>query len=152
MNIRLPNAPLTDEQLQQLNNLLKGLEGWQVDWLSGYLSGYRAAQSSSVAAEIAPSLSDQTIKLTILYGSQTGNTEAVAGQLAEKAKVRGIEVKLWDMAEYKARELKNEQYLAVLTSTHGEGEPPDNAMDLYEFLGSRSARIKRFAIQRAFTG
>ncbi|MBN47645.1 MULTISPECIES: assimilatory sulfite reductase (NADPH) flavoprotein subunit [unclassified Methylophaga] len=139
MNIRLPNAPLTDEQLQQLNNLLKGLEGWQVDWLSGYLSGYRAAQSSSVAAEIAPSLSDQTIKLTILYGSQTGNTEAVAGQLAEKAKVRGIEVKLWDMAEYKARELKNEQYLAVLTSTHGEGEPPDNAMDLYEFLGSRKA-------------
>ncbi|WP_292753515.1 assimilatory sulfite reductase (NADPH) flavoprotein subunit, partial [Methylophaga sp. UBA4204] len=51
----------------------------------------------------------------------------------------GIEVKLWDMAEYKPRELKNEQYLAVLTSTHGEGEPPDNAMDLYEFLGSRKA-------------
>ena len=132
MNIRLPNAPLTDEQLQ-------GLEGWQVDWLSGYLSGYRAAQGGTAATEAAPSLPDQTIKLTVLYGSQTGNTETVAGQLAEKAKSSGIEVKLWDMAEYKPRELKNEQYLAVLTSTHGEGEPPDNAMDLYEFLGSRKA-------------
>jgi sulfite reductase (NADPH) flavoprotein alpha-component len=139
MNIRLPNAPLTDEQLQQLNNLLQGLEGWQVDWLSGYLSGYRAAQGGTAATEAAPSLPDQTIKLTVLYGSQTGNTETVAGQLAEKAKSSGIEVKLWDMAEYKPRELKNEQYLAVLTSTHGEGEPPDNAMDLYEFLGSRKA-------------
>lgn len=139
MNIRLPNAPLTDEQLQQLNNLLQGLEGWQVDWLSGYLSGYRAAQGGTAVTEAAPSLPDQTIKLTVLYGSQTGNTETVAGQLAEKAKSSGIEVKLWDMAEYKPRELKNEQYLAVLTSTHGEGEPPDNAMDLYEFLGSRKA-------------
>ena len=139
MNIRLPNAPLTDEQLQQLNNLLQSLEGWQVDWLSGYLSGYRAAQGSTGVAEAAPSLPDQTIKLTVLYGSQTGNTEAVAGQLVEKAKASGIEVKLWDMAEYKPRELKNEQYLAVLTSTHGEGEPPDNAMDLYEFLASRKA-------------
>lgn len=139
MNIRLPNAPLTDEQLQQLNNLLQGLDGWQVDWLSGYLSGYRAAQGGTAATEAAPSLPDQTIKLTVLYGSQTGNTETVAGQLAEKAKSSGIEVKLWDMAEYKPRELKNEQYLAVLTSTHGEGEPPDNAMDLYEFLGSRKA-------------
>lgn len=139
MNIRLPNAPLTDEQLQQLNNLLQGLEGWQVDWLSGYLSGYRAAQGGTAVTEAAPSLPEQAIKLTVLYGSQTGNTETVAGQLAEKAKASGIEVKLWDMAEYKPRELKNEQYLAVLTSTHGEGEPPDNAMDLYEFLGSRKA-------------
>ena len=139
MNIRLPNAPFTDEQLQQLNNLLQGLQGWQVDWLSGYLSGYRAAQGGTAVTEAAPSLAEQSIKLTVLYGSQTGNTEAVAGQLAEKAKASGIEVKLWDMAEYKPRELKNEQYLAVLTSTHGEGEPPDNAMDLYEFLASRKA-------------
>jgi len=139
MNIRLPNAPLTDEQIQQLKNLLQGMEGWQVDWLSGYLSGYRAAQSGEVATAVAAPANEQAVKLTILYGSQTGNTEAVAGQLAEKAKTNGIDVKLFDMAEYKPRELKKEQYLAVLTSTHGEGDPPDNAMDLYEFLNSRKA-------------
>ncbi|MCB2427577.1 assimilatory sulfite reductase (NADPH) flavoprotein subunit [Methylophaga pinxianii] len=139
MNIRLPNAPLTDEQLQQLNNLLQGLDGWQVDWLSGYLSGYRAAQSGTAAAEMTPAVVEPNSKLTILYGSQTGNTEGVAGQLAEKAKASGIDVKLLDMAEYKPRDLKNEDYLALLTSTHGEGEPPDNAMDLYEFLNSRKA-------------
>lgn len=139
MNIRLPNAPLTDQQLQHLNDLLQGLEGWQVDWLSGYLSGYRAAQHGPVPAEAAPALTDNSVKLTILYGSQTGNTETLANQLAEKAKASGISVSLFDMADYKPRELKNASYLAVLTSTHGEGEPPDNAMDLYEFLDSRKA-------------
>ncbi len=139
MNIRLPSAPLTDEQVQQLNNLLQGMEGWQVDWLSGYLSGYRAAQGSRATADIAPTANEQSIKLTILYGSQTGNTEAVAGQLAEKAKSNGVDVQLLNMADYKPRDLKKEQYLAILTSTHGEGDPPDNAMDLYEFINSRKA-------------
>lgn len=139
MNIRLPNAPLTDEQLKQLNNLLQGLEGWQVDWLSGYLSGYRAAQTPPKTELLPPIAVEQSVKLTILYGSQTGNTERVAAQFAEKATASGIDVKVMDMAEYKPRELKNEQFLAVLTSTHGEGEPPDNAMDLYEFLKSRKA-------------
>jgi sulfite reductase (NADPH) flavoprotein alpha-component len=46
MNIRLDNAPLTDDQVAQLNQLLQGMEGWQVEWLSGYLSGYRAAQQA----------------------------------------------------------------------------------------------------------
>lgn len=139
MNIRLPNAPLTDEQLQQLNQLLQGLDGWQVDWLSGYLAGYRAAQQGSDISDKLVSVPEQSLKLTILYGSQTGNTEGVASRFAEKAKASGLEVKLLDMADYKPRELKNEQYLAILTSTHGEGEPPDNAMDLYEFLNSRKA-------------
>ena len=139
MNIRLPNAPLTDEQLQQLNQLLQGLDGWQVDWLSGYLAGYRAAQQGSDISDKLVSAPEQSLKLTILYGSQTGNTEGVASRFAEKAKASGLEVKLLDMADYKPRELKNEQYLAILTSTHGEGEPPDNAMDLYEFLNSRKA-------------
>lgn len=140
MNISLDNAPLTDEQIQQLNNLLQGLESWQVEWLSGYLSGYRAAQDAMAEAALTlPELDTAAVKLTILYGSQTGNTEDVAKQLAEKAKQNGIEVTVVDMADYKLKQLKHEQYLAVLSSTHGEGDPPDNALDLYEFLHGRKA-------------
>ena len=139
MNIRLQNAPLTDEQLEQLNALLQGLEDWQVEWLSGYLSGFRASRSGSLPNLKSETPAAQDIKLTILYGSQTGNTEGVAEQLAQQANNNGIEASVVDMADYKPRQLKNEQYLAVLTSTHGEGEPPDNAIDLYEFLNSKKA-------------
>ncbi|MED5509163.1 MAG: assimilatory sulfite reductase (NADPH) flavoprotein subunit [Pseudomonadota bacterium] len=141
MNIRLDNAPLTDEQLAQLNNLLQGLESWQVEWLSGYLSGFRAAQEAmqGQAVSVPDAQQPGSVALTILYGSQTGNTEDVANLLAEKALANGIEAKVLDMAEYKPKQLKNEEYLAILSSTHGEGDPPDNALDLYEFLHSRKA-------------
>jgi sulfite reductase (NADPH) flavoprotein alpha-component len=141
MNIRLDNAPLTDEQLAQLNQLLQGMESWQVEWLSGYLSGFRAAQDAmQIPALSVPDASGESaVKLTILYGSQTGNTEDVAHLLAEKAQANGIECKVFDMADYKPKQLKSEDYLAVLSSTHGEGDPPDNALDLYEFLHGRKA-------------
>lgn len=140
MNIRLDNAPLSDDQIQQLNRLLQGMEGWQVEWLSGYLSGYRAAQQ----AITEPAVSMETVTaeqpaLTILYGSQTGNAEELAEQLADSAKTHGIKTSVIDMAAYKPKQLKKEQYLAVLSSTHGEGDPPDNALDFYEFLQGRKA-------------
>ena len=140
MNIRLDNAPLTDDQIEQLNLLLQGMEGWQVEWLSGYLSGYRAAQQAiNEPAVTMESVSAEQPVLTILYGSQTGNAEDLAELLAENAKTHGIKASVVDMAAYKPKQLKKEQYLAVLSSTHGEGDPPDNALDFYEFLQGRKA-------------
>lgn len=140
MNIRLDNAPLSDEQTKQLNKLLQGMESWQVEWLSGYLSGYRAAREAITAPAIDETqVLPSSVSLTILFGSQTGNSEEVAHQLADKAKSHGIEAKVIDMADYKPKQLKKEQYLALLSSTHGEGDPPDNALDLYEFLHGRKA-------------
>jgi sulfite reductase alpha subunit-like flavoprotein len=136
MNFKVPNAPLSDQQSQQLNALLGELEGWQVDWLSGYLSGWRAGQGAAPAVTAS---TEAAVKLTILYGSQTGNAEGVAELLAEKAKAEGVEANVVDMSDYKPRQLKNETHLAVITSTHGEGDPPDNALDMYEFLHSKKA-------------
>ncbi|MDL0433282.1 assimilatory sulfite reductase (NADPH) flavoprotein subunit [Marinobacter sp. TBZ242] len=143
MELTSQNSPLTDEQARQLNELLKGLEDHQVDWLSGYLAGWRAAQTgqpaAGAAAAPAPGASAEAPSLTILYGSQTGNAEGVAEMLGEQASARGINVKIVDMADYKPRQLKSETFVAVLASTHGEGDPPDNALDFHEFLHGRKA-------------
>ena len=140
MEITSQNSPLTDEQASQLNDLLKGLEGHQIDWLSGYMAGWRAAQTGQpAAAAAAPAAAADAPSLTVLYGSQTGNAEGVAEMLGERASARGINAKVVDMADYKPRQLKNETFVGVLASTHGEGDPPDNALDFHEFLYGRKA-------------
>lgn len=142
MTLSSNNSPLTEEQVRQLNELLGALEGHQIDWLSGYLAGWRAAQTgqpSAGGAAAAAGASAEAPALTVLYGSQTGNAEGVAEMLGEQAGARGIKATVVDMADYKPRQLKSETFVAVLASTHGEGDPPDNALDFHEFLHSRKA-------------
>jgi sulfite reductase (NADPH) flavoprotein alpha-component len=74
-----------------------------------------------------------------LLGSETGNSKALAKALVEKAKSKGIDARLADMADYKTRGLKEEQDLLVIASTHGEGDPPQTALGFFEFLESRKA-------------
>lgn len=142
MTLSSSNSPLTDEQARQLDELLSNLEGHQIDWLSGYLVGLRSTQTGQPSTDggtAAATASVEAPSLTVLYGSQTGNAESVAEMLGEQANARGIKATVVDMADYKARQLKSETFVAVLASTHGEGDPPDGALDFDEFLHSRKA-------------
>jgi sulfite reductase (NADPH) flavoprotein alpha-component len=87
--------------------------------------------------------------LTILVGSETGNSAGLAKSFAEAAKARGIEPLIADMADYKLRKLKDEQDILIITSTHGEGDPPQSAKAFFEFIEGRKApRLsdKRYAV------
>lgn len=138
MSIGSANSPLTDDQARRLKELVADLDDRQLDWVSGFLAGLRAAGGEQPAA-IDEQAADNAPSLTVLYGSQTGNAEGVAEMLGEQARARGLQAKVVDLAEYKARNLKNESFVAVITSTHGEGDPPDNALDFHEFLHGRKA-------------
>ena len=129
-----PQAPLSLDQVRQLDALARTLTAEQLLWASGYLAGF--SQSSALAA---PSVLATTSQITILYGSETGNARALAKLAHERARERGLEARLVDMADYKPRDLKDEQLLLVITSTHGEGDPPDRAAAFYEFLHGRKA-------------
>lgn len=134
MTASSPPSPLTDAQRQQLQSLVRDLNHQQLEWVQGYLAGFRdAQQTAGVASE--PSAPP----LVVLFGSQTGNAEGLAQTLTERAQERGLAVECLDMGDFPGRRLKNEQQLVVITSTHGEGDPPDNALDLHEFLHSRKA-------------
>jgi sulfite reductase (NADPH) flavoprotein alpha-component len=75
----------------------------------------------------------------VLYASETGNSTALAKALAQDAKAQGINASAVSMADYKVRGLKDEQDLVVITSTHGEGDPPQAGIGFFEFLESRKA-------------
>ncbi len=142
MVIDLSSSPLTEDQQQRLNSILSGLNTDQVFWLSGYLAGRCAAGISGaqiIASPMVSAVPEIGPELTILFGSQTGNAEGIAEQMAARAAEKGILARIVDMADYKPRQLKNERFVAIVTSTQGEGDPPDNALDFHEFLHSKKA-------------
>jgi sulfite reductase (NADPH) flavoprotein alpha-component len=103
-------------------------------WLNGFLAGVfsRSAQTpdprsqTPSAAALAP--------LTILFGSQTGTAEGIAEKVDKEAGKRGFAATVLDMAQTDLAKLANEKNLLVITSTYGDGEPPDNAKALHTAL------------------
>lgn len=127
-------SPLSQGQAEKLKQLTSELSAVQLAWVSGYLA------ATANAGQLAPVAQAQTAQtVTILYGSQTGNGRGVAKALADKAQVQGYAVILASMGEYNVRQLKQEAVLLLVVSTHGEGEAPDDAIELHKFLASKRA-------------
>ncbi|MBP1883969.1 assimilatory sulfite reductase (NADPH) flavoprotein subunit [Sinorhizobium mexicanum] len=147
--LEFPGPGLTADQWSQISALATSLRPGQALWISGYFAGLdhgaRALHGATplaphlAKAEPADVLASKTRSLTILFGSETGNSAALAKRLADAARGKGAEPSLVDMADYKPRKLKDEQDLLIITSTHGEGEPPLSAVGFFEFLESRKA-------------
>jgi sulfite reductase (NADPH) flavoprotein alpha-component len=136
-------SPLNAQQAQQLTSLIETLTPMQVTWISGYLSGINAsAATGEVAAPqqgMPAAQGDASEPLTILYGSQTGNAEDIAETLRERAEAAGLNATVYDMLDYKPKDLKKEKNVIVCVSTHGEGDPPDNAEELHAFIYGKKA-------------
>lgn len=140
------NSPLNREQAEQLNRLVQNLRGDQLTWISGYLAGLSAAghpaanetpvPASAPAGAPAPTT---TPEITILFGSETGNSEEVARQAHARAEARGFKARVEDMLDFKKAQLKKATHLMVVCATHGEGEPPVPAEELHELVSGRKA-------------
>ncbi|HEX7117053.1 MAG TPA: assimilatory sulfite reductase (NADPH) flavoprotein subunit [Steroidobacter sp.] len=129
------SAPFDAALAEQARHFIAHLNAAQRMWLSGYLAG-ALANVPSVAAE--PATATRPIA-TILYGSHSGNCEQLAKQLHSALASRGLSVELLDMIDCRKNHLQDAQHLFVLVSTHGDGEPPERALPLYELLHSRKA-------------
>ncbi|MEO1244687.1 MAG: assimilatory sulfite reductase (NADPH) flavoprotein subunit [Pseudomonadota bacterium] len=135
--------PLDTTQSDKLAAAVDGLTPAQLTWVSGYAAGLAAAGSPGdavliPAADSSPAAAPQDT-LTILYGSQTGHGESVARGLKDAAAAKGFSVKLQSLADYKPSALKRERLVSFVISTHGEGDPPDDAELFHEFLLSAKA-------------
>ncbi|QKG57192.1 assimilatory sulfite reductase (NADPH) flavoprotein subunit [Hymenobacter sp. BRD128] len=140
----MPTLPILPPSLDEatLQQLTASLTPQQLVWLSGYF--YGQATGGTAAAPAAPGTGAATAaapaeKLTILYGSHTGNGKKIAEQAAAAATARGLKPEVRDMNDYPGRQLAQEQNLLVIVSTHGEGEPPVSAEELHQFIGGPRA-------------
>ncbi len=133
----LNQTMLDANQLASLKETIGSYTPLQLAWASGYLAA--KSEGSSVAVLPTAAAAQPASTLTILYGSQTGNAKGVAKALAEQAEAAGIMVELKGMGQFKPKSIKNVTHLLIVTSTNGEGEPPDDAIALHEFLASKKA-------------
>ena len=93
----------------------------QRQWLEQFLAQVLSGQGPGAAA-------GPLVPVTILYGTQTGNAGGCAKKLAKAMRRGAFETKVCDMREYERSSLADEKNLLVITSTYGDGEPPDGAL------------------------
>jgi sulfite reductase (NADPH) flavoprotein alpha-component len=126
-----PIDPVIWPQLKQHINTLSSEQRW---WLSGYLAALGNQQTEPTQVAVG---STTKPVLTIVYGSQTGNGQAIAEQLNQQATAQGLQTALYSLADFTTKQLAKTQWLSLVISTHGEGEAPDDAELFYEQLFSQ---------------
>jgi sulfite reductase (NADPH) flavoprotein alpha-component len=128
---------LEEKRLKQLHELIDGYSKEELIWINGYLSGIVSNGKGNGAVDIAngkPASATATKKISLAYGTETGNAKRLATSLATVAKKRGINAKLIGLDQYRFSDLQKEDYFFVVISTQGEGEPPIPAKKFYDHL------------------
>lgn len=138
--------PFTPEQQELLNRLLPTLRADQMPWLNGFLAGFQMARAGQPVAPVQPAASESApapAEITILYGSESGNAEALAQKVSTRVRQEGFKPKVVNMADAKVGQLSQSKQLLVLVSTWGEGDPPSPAEDYYtDFMSAKAPRLK----------
>src|SRR3546814_454682 len=144
----VPEAALTPEQWRLVETLAQSVTPSQARWLGGYFTGLETGLRSSPSQTVPP-MQSAGRKLTILHGTETGNAAELARALEATAAAKGLVSTSSDMADYKVRQLVQEEDMLIVVSTYGEGDPPQPATGFFEFIEGRKAPKldgKRFAV------
>lgn len=129
--------PLNPEQLARLQAATTDFSPTQLAWVSGYFWGMLNQQPGAVAS--APAAAVEIPAITLISASQTGNARRVAEALRDDLLAAKLNVNLVNAGDYKFKQIASEKLVVVVTSTQGEGEPPEEAVALHKFLFSKKA-------------
>lgn len=136
-------VPAETMQLQsRVDALARELDDREKIWASGYLAGLAAVGQGGETAARQPAAAQSASParvLNIWYGSETGNARRVAEQLADDARGRGLSVALSSLADVRPRDIRKQELLTLVVSTHGEGDPPEDAEAFHEFITADNA-------------
>ncbi len=126
-----------------LRRVVEGLDAATLQWVAGFAAGVAHARA------VAATPPEAAARLAVVYGSQTGNGRRIAERLGQAAEAAGFAVRVHAAGDYPLRDLASERLMAVVVSTHGDGDPPDDARGWVEhLLGKRAPRLPelRYAV------
>ncbi|MFM0117837.1 bifunctional nitrate reductase/sulfite reductase flavoprotein subunit alpha [Paraburkholderia sp. RL18-101-BIB-B] len=129
------NAPFDTTRRLYVDGLLAGLYSRSATMPATALAASHAEASHASGVRIVRARP----KVTLLWASQTGNTESLTEGYATRLMESGFEIRTSCMADYQASTLAKAQYVLLMTSTFGDGDPPDNAQSLWTQLSGESA-------------
>src|SRR5215470_12094147 len=131
-------APFAEDEIELLNRVVGAATATQRAWLAGFLAGLEA--STEAPQQTAPSAAAEP--LTIVYATESGNSEKLAAGLGKAARKSGLKPTLVDMADLDLATLASARRLVVIAATWGEGEPPGRATRAYnELMGEGAPRL-----------
>lgn len=135
---------LPESKLKTFLELVQSSTKEELIWINGYLSGLVTNGSPAVPVAAPPegvAAAATTKRISLVFGTETGNAKKLATQLATVAKKRGVNAKLTGLDQYRFTDLAKEEYLFVVISTQGEGEPPIPAKKFYEYIHANQLQL-----------
>lgn len=130
---------LGENKLKILLDLVQTSSKDELLWMNGYMNGI--VEGLAGKAEPVPHVPAAPKKITILYGTETGNSKRLATDFAVRAKARNIMAKVVGMDQYRLADLPKEDVLLAVVSTHGEGEPPIAAKKFYDHIHNNGFKL-----------
>ena len=139
-------APFSEEDVDLLNRVVGPASPIQRAWLAGFLAGVESvsggAQIAGVEAAQPAAPARPAEPLTIVFASESGNSEKLAGDMAKNARKLGFKPNVVDMADLEVSTLASAKRLVFIAATWGEGEPPARATRVYnELMGEGAPRL-----------
>src|SRR5688572_17377116 len=128
-------------KLKILQDLITSSTKEELIWMNGYFSGIL---SGNTEAANEPAISKPAVnKITIAYGTETGNSKKIATNFAATAKKSGINAKLVSLDQYRLNDLAKEEYFFTIISTQGDGEPPAAAKKFYDHIHQNGFKVNQ---------
>ncbi|MBL7697964.1 MAG: flavodoxin domain-containing protein [Chitinophagaceae bacterium] len=137
---------LSPYKLKIVHDLVASSTKEELIWVNGYLAGLLSQQETSDLPAVSPTpaaVKSNVGKVTIVYGTETGNSKKVATDFALKAKKRSINAKVVSLDQYRLTDLAKEEYLLAVISTQGEGEPPSSAKKFYDHIHKNGFKLEK---------
>lgn len=131
---------LVEQKLNTLLELINTSSNDELIWINGYLNGILSKQ---ITPELKPAAKNGVQKITIAYGTETGNSKRLATDFAARAKKRGVHAKVQSLDQYRLNDLSKEEYFLAVISTHGDGEPPAAAKKFYDHVHQNGFKLSQ---------
>jgi sulfite reductase (NADPH) flavoprotein alpha-component len=136
---------LAEHRLKVFQDLVTKSSREELIWMNGFLAGMVSAEADDPAATmpVAATPAIAVNKISILYGTETGNSKKVATEFATQAKKSGVTVKLTSLDQYRLNDLAKEEYAFFVISTQGDGEPPLTAKKFYDHIHQQPVTLDK---------